>query len=146
MESIAPPLQLIAEVKRSIEQGSTAKQGVFNYIKKNQDSFASQVTKWIFLIEQGQKADAILVNIKSTHRKCLLGLLERAFNGESIYQILILLEEETILACQQEQARFLARLPFYLMVPLLFFMFPAYLILLFGPLLGQFLNQLGGQP
>ncbi|MBL7668943.1 MAG: hypothetical protein JNM39_00535 [Bdellovibrionaceae bacterium] len=145
MEGLAPPLELSSEVKRAIEKGLTAKQGVLNFIRKNQNEFSKQVIRWLNLIEQGQKTDKILTVLKSTHRRCLLQLLERGIRGESIYQQLLTLEGETILACQEEQARFLARLPFLLLVPLLFFLFPAYLILLFGPLLNQFLVQVGGQ-
>lgn len=146
MEGLAPPLQLLCEVKRAIENGATSKQGTLNFVRKYQGEFPIQIARWLNLMEQGQKTDNFLTVIPSIHRRALLQLLERGFRGESIYQPLLTMEEEIISACQDEQNRVLARLPFLLLVPLLFFMFPAYLVLLFGPLLGQFLQQLGGQP
>ncbi|MEN0059151.1 MAG: hypothetical protein AAGB31_09985, partial [Bdellovibrio sp.] len=54
------------------------------------------------------------------------------------------LEEEIIEACREEMAERLAQLPFILLVPLLLFQFPAFLLLLFGPLLNNFFHSLGG--
>jgi hypothetical protein len=100
MEGLAPPLALSSEVKRAIEKGFTPKQGVLNYVRRHQNEFSKQVIHWLNLIEQGQKTDKILTVLKSTHRRCLLQLLERGIRGESIYQQLLTFEGETIMACQ----------------------------------------------
>lgn len=150
MESLAPPLELLIEVKRNIEKGHSTRQGVLLYLKKSRSEFATDVSRWFTWVQQGQKIDSSTarqrLNCTSTSRIALFELLERGLRGESIYQQLQMLETEIKEACHDEQARYLARLPFLMLIPLLFFMFPAYLLLLFGPLLSQFLKQLGGQP
>ena len=146
MESLAPPLELLIEVKRSIEKGQSTRQGILSYIKKSKSTFRDDVSKWFIWVQQGQKIDSIMLQQRSISRKALFQLLERGLRGEAIYSQLQMMEQEIKEACQDEQAKYLARLPFLMLVPLLFLMFPAYLLLLFGPLLTEFLKQLGGQP
>lgn len=145
MESLAPPLRLLIHVKRSIERGSSVKTGILSFIKSDSEDFSSEIKQWLAHFEHGQSTKSIIDRQKSIYRRTLLTLLERGLRGDAIYQSLNLLEEETVMACQLEQAHFLSRLPFLLLLPLLFFMFPAFLLLLFGPLLGQFVSSLSGQ-
>lgn len=145
MESVAPPLKLIGAVKRSIEKGETIRLGILSYIKCSDDDFVPHVTTWMALLQQGQDPNLSLKTLQSLHRKTLLQVLERGLRGESIYNILLQLEEETIEACQDEISDKLARLPFILIIPLLLFQFPAFLLLLFGPLLQNFFHSFGGQ-
>lgn len=144
MESIAPPLVLLAAVKRAMEKGQPVRQGIQGYLKTNEGDFAKMVTRWWALLQQGQETIFLLRELQSLHRQVLLQLLERGLAGESIYNALLQLESELIEACQDELANKIARLPFLLLVPLLLFQFPAFLLLLFGPLLQNFFHSLGG--
>jgi hypothetical protein len=143
MEYIAPPLQLIAHVKRSIETGQSARNGVLNYVRTERSKFAKDVSKWLGHLDQGLPTASLLCRQRSQYRRSLLELLERGFRGESIYVYLCQLEQETIEACQDEINRKLAKLPFLLLGPLLLLQFPAFLMLLFGPLLDNFFHSLG---
>lgn len=145
MEGLAPPLELLFCVKYSIEQGRSVKAGVLVYTQKANDEFASFVTRWLSCLYQGGDPVEVTSEIRSLHRRVLLQLLERGLRGESIYGPLCLLEEELVEACHEEIAQKVAKLPFYLMIPLLLFQFPAFLILLFGPLLQNFFTSFGGQ-
>lgn len=144
MDHIAPPLQLIAYVKRSIEVGSSVRTGVLHFVRSNRTHFAKDVSKWLAHLDQGIETSTVLLAQKSQHRRSLLELLERGLRGESIYVYLCQLELETIEACQDEISRKLAKLPFLLLAPLLLLQFPAFLLLLFGPLLDNFFHSLGG--
>ena len=144
MECVAPPLALLLAVKRSIEKGQPAKNGILNYLKKEEGEFPQLVSKWLAHLQQGQVTHELLRAEKSIHRRVLLQLLERALRGESIYTPLSQLEDEIIEACNHELAQKLARLPFLLLIPLLLFQFPAFLLLLFGPLIQNFFHSLGG--
>ena len=145
MESLAPPLALILQVKHSIEKGQSVRQGILSYLKRSSDDFSPHVVQWMAVMHQGQDPNLRLSAEISMHRKTLLQLLERGLRGESIYNMLLQLEQETIEACQDEINEKIARLPFLLLVPLLLFQFPAFLMLLFGPLLQNFFHSLGGQ-
>ncbi len=144
MEYIAPSLQLISYVKRSIEVGSSVRSGIRSFVREDRSRFARDVTKWITLFDQGLEATEILQKQRSQYRRSLLDLLERGLRGESIYVFLCQLEQETIEACHDEISRKLSKLPFFLLGPLLLMQFPAFLLLLFGPLLQNFFHSLGG--
>jgi len=144
MDHIAPPLQLVANIKRSVEVGSSIRSGVLSFIQAENSHFAKDVSKWISLNDQGLDTAIILQKQRSQYRRSLLELLERGLRGESIYVYLCQLEQEIIEACQDEISRKLSKLPFLLLGPLLLMQFPAFLLLLFGPLLENFFHSLGG--
>lgn len=145
MESIAPPLALLFCVKRSLEKGKPVRHGVLNYIRQNGGDFSGHVTQWLGLIHQGKDTREFTQSIGSFHRRILLQILERGLRGEPVYNTLLQLENELVEACQDELSDKIARLPFILLIPLLLFQFPAFLMLLFGPLLQNFFHSLGGQ-
>jgi hypothetical protein len=144
MEYIAPPLQLIAEVKRAIESGASVRKGILSYIQFSRTEFSKDVSKWISWHDQGLESQIIVQKQGSQYRRGLLELLERGIRGETIYPHLIQLEIETIEACEDEITQKVTKLPFLLLVPLLLMQFPAFLLLLFGPLLENFFHSLGG--
>lgn len=141
MEGIAPPLALLISVRHSIEQGQPVKVGIQNYIAKNTGEFSFQVLQWLNLIQQGQATSKVTIQIESIYRRNLLNLLERGLKGESIYQTLVQFQDEIIEACQDEIARKIAVLPMKLLVPMLGAQFPAFIILLFGPILQNFFHS-----
>ncbi|KHD88024.1 MAG: hypothetical protein OM95_10885 [Bdellovibrio sp. ArHS] len=143
MEGLAPPLELLTCVKRAVEKGQSVKQGVLYYIKKNEGEFPAVVTQWLALLQQGYDPKDCVQGLSSLHRRTLLQILERGLRGEAIHGVLVRLEEELIEACQDEITNKIARLPFVMLVPLLIFQFPAFLMLLFGPLLQNFFHSLG---
>jgi hypothetical protein len=144
MESVAPPLALLLCVKRAIEKGQPVRVGILLYLKRFEGEFPEFLMRWMAYIQQGKDPQDILGTLTSMHRRILIQLLERGLRGEAIYPSLIQLESEIIEACQDELGTKLARLPFILLIPLLLFQFPAFLMLLFGPLLQNFFHSFGG--
>ncbi|AHI07295.1 hypothetical protein BDW_13975 [Bdellovibrio bacteriovorus W] len=143
MEGLAPPLELLMGVKRGIEQGRSIKMGIVEYIKHNEGEFSTSVLTWLAFLEQGRSPDELVKSFKSPYRRALLTVLEKGLQGESVYNTLMQLEEEIVEACGEEINDKLARLPFILMIPLLLFQFPAFLALLFGPLMNNLFHSLG---
>lgn len=143
MESVAPPLILLMAVKRAIEKGDSVKTGILNYVRKESGDFPHLVTQWLSILQQGQDTRGCLQLCSSIYRRSLLQVLERGLKGEPIYNLLNQMEEEIISACNEEISARIARLPFQMLVPLLLFQFPAFLALLFGPLLKNFFHSLG---
>jgi hypothetical protein len=144
MEGLAPPLALLLAVKRTLEKGHPTKQGIHLYLKRHQGEFVAVVTLWLALIQQGKETQGLISGISSQHRQVLLQVLERGLRGEAIYNVVLTLEEEILEACHEELTNKLARLPFILLIPLLLFQFPAFLLILFGPLLQNFFHSLAG--
>ncbi len=142
MENLAPPLQLLYHVRRQIERGMSLKGGILNYLRSVDDEFSHQVACWLSAIEKKESSHLILNQVHSVYRKELLRLLERGLAGASILHILKSLEEEILSACDNEIQNKITDLPYLAMIPLLLFQFPAFLLLLLGPLLMQLLDLL----
>jgi hypothetical protein len=142
MEDLAPPLTLIAFIKKSIEGGTSIREGIFSYLSEIKDPFSRQVRSWLLDMDREKDTAVILGELKSPQRRGLLKLLERGLKKESIYNQLLLLEQETIQACQAEIEEKLTKLPYIMMIPVLFFQFPALLLLILGPLIQNFIESL----
>ncbi len=71
----------------------------------------------------------------NAYMDALLSLLFQSRSGKAISEALLHLKEEIYLYCENKVECKLQSLPFVLLVPLLFFQFPALLLLLFGPIL-----------
>ena len=137
MEALAPPLRLVQVVRYHVECGESVRQGLKEYLNQSPDDFREQILAWLQLIERGCCTQDYMRKIKSTVRRQIITVLERGVMGDPILPILISLEEELVERSLSEIESFLGQLPFRMMLPLLFFLFPAYLVLLLGPLLMQ---------
>ncbi len=142
MEGLNPCLNLLLRCRRSIEQGRPLSLAIKGFIQNEADPFSLQVLKWISLIEQGQTTESVLNQIQSTYRRQLLEILERGLKREPVGSVLILMESEIQEACEEEIQKKLTDLPYQVMIPLLFFQFPAFLLLLLGPFLFQLVENM----
>lgn len=144
MDRLNETLWLALEARRSLEQGESVKAAVTRYLEAAGETSAARLTRrWQFCVDRGADAGVVLDGVTSPHRRALLTLLARSQRGESVFQALLELEVEIQEACQADLERHLARLPFILLVPLLFLMFPAVMILLLGPFLEILLSGFG---
>lgn len=143
MESLAPPLDLVLWIKYDLEKGLSVKFSLQNYIKKADGQFQVVLMTWLSLYEQGKPTDIVKNAQSSQIRRSLIEVLERGLKGEPILKTLELLEQEIIMACEAEIDEKVQKLPFLLLIPLLLFQLPAFLLLLFGPLLSMLLSSFG---
>ena len=141
MEGLAPPMKLVLSIKYGMDRGDSVRTALQKYFENRQDEFSQQVFKWYGLLQVGNSPQEVLSSLKSPYRKALLSVLERGLRGEPIYTVLLQLEQEMAEAARDEMERFVAVLPVKMLLPLLLLQFPAYLILLLGPLLKSFLTS-----
>jgi hypothetical protein len=142
MEGIAPPLKLLLALRNGIEKGESVRMALQKYLAYEDDELSRLVATWVSRRDQGVSTQGLLLKTPSPFRQAVLMMMDRGLNGEGIYQHVIQLEEEVIEASANELATFLSVLPMKMLIPLLLLQFPAFLILLFGPLLAQFLQQI----
>lgn len=141
MENLAPPLELLMEVRFGMEKGQPLKKTIQHYIDaRPEDPWRQQLALWIKLLEMGRASLEVTEKLTPIRRQCL-EILERGLRGESIYPQVCELEDEVFEATKLEMEEFVALLPMKSLVPLLFFQFPAFLALLLGPFLLSFLSQ-----
>ncbi|MBX2995487.1 MAG: hypothetical protein KF681_11720 [Bdellovibrionaceae bacterium] len=135
MENMTPSMRLLQTVRYSMEGGESVRMGLVAYLRLEPDSLSETVRQWLHLFERGASTEMFLQSLESPARRNLLLLLEKGLLGEPILQNLTLLGDELQEQGFAEIELFLARLPFRMMLPLLFLLFPAFLLLLLGPLL-----------
>ncbi|MBL7544697.1 MAG: hypothetical protein JNL11_12845 [Bdellovibrionaceae bacterium] len=143
MEDLAPPLELLLSVKSSIEKGKSIQEGIKRYFNvHSSQSFARFTRQWFVLIERQVSTHELVATLKSPYRRQILQLLEKGIRKEPIYNQILILEHEVYQACEREIQEKLIKLPYLVMIPVLFFQFPALLTVIFGPLLQNFIESL----
>lgn len=142
MEDLRFLLKLCLHVRVSMEGGESLRASIDRFSNFEHSKNHFKLKEWLSHHEQSDgecRADQLFAN---NHIQIFLGIMADGLMGHSIFERLKSLEEELIEVCKDAFQRELDRLPYILMVPLLLFMFPAYLLLLLGPILNMFLNQL----
>jgi hypothetical protein len=139
MEDLAPPLQLVLHLRAAIENGESVRAGLKQYLRSSQSDYASQVGKWFFKYENEETSS--FEEIRGIYRRGVLRLAERGLRGETIYPVLCEMEMELIEVSRVEIEKFVQLLPVKLLLPLMLFQFPAYMILILGPLIKNFLES-----
>ncbi|MBL7555049.1 MAG: hypothetical protein JNM24_04435 [Bdellovibrionaceae bacterium] len=156
MEDLAPPLELLLVVKSSIEKGKSIQDGIKRYLSTQSGhvfanqmfrsaeprSFVAITRQWFLLIERQMATQELVAGVKSIYRRQLLQLLEKGIRKEPIYNQILILEHEIYQACEREIQEKLIKLPYLVMIPVLFFQFPALLTVIFGPLVQNFIESL----
>lgn len=138
MEDLAPPLQLVLTVKGVIENGESVRMGIRRFISQTDSDWSRLLARWFLMVENQQRTDTLINELSSPYRVALLQVLEKGLRGETIHPILCELEKELIEVSKLEIEKHISLLPLKMLVPLLLFQFPAYLILVFGALLRSF--------
>jgi hypothetical protein len=144
MEGLNPPLKCLIEIHSALSNGETVRVGLSRYLSivPLHDEFASSIRRFLFAWDQGQDWRVVVNAIKSAYRRALLELCATALAGQPILPHLEELRQELMSAANAEIGEHLELLPIKMLVPLLLFQFPAFLLLLFGPLLVRLLEEM----
>jgi hypothetical protein len=145
MENIAPPLELIIEVRFGLEKGQALKKTLQNYASdcfstdKESIKWRQFIQKWLLNLEFGQSTTEIKKKLNPV-RQQIIEVLEMGLRGESIYPQICALEDELFEAAKFEIEEHTSVLAIKSLIPLLMFQFPAFLVLLMGPFVAQFFD------
>ncbi|MCM2282141.1 MAG: hypothetical protein NDI61_09880 [Bdellovibrionaceae bacterium] len=142
MENLNPALRCLIEMQSALQNGETVRAGLLRYTQSASDDFASQVRRFLFDWEQGRDWRPAVQSIASANRRALLELAACALSGQAIHTHLCELRMEIQAACESEIKEHIDMLPLRMLFPLLLLLFPSYLVLLFGPVLAQFVREL----
>lgn len=141
METLVPEVLLLAQVlRRNLETGRSTRKALEIYIDTYRSPWARQIQQFLFCWDEKKDLKEALLPKMTLHQRALLELCWMALRGGSIYERLLEVEKELHIACEEEILRKTSQLPFLLMIPLLFFQLPAFLLLLFGPILKTFME------
>lgn len=143
MEDLTPPLlRAVQEVKMVLRSGKSMNEAFQTYLNQNHDEFAADLRQLWFLRNRASLQTTL--SLPTYLQRAFWQLIERGLDGEPTIDELSRLEDEIQQAAEMEIEDHLSSLPFKTLIPLLLFQFPAYLLLLLGPLLRQLRHHLGG--
>ncbi len=146
MNDVAPPLACVLEMQHALRSGEPARAGAVRYLQgfrqSSKDEFARTLRRILFAWDQGADWRAEMARLRSPYRRAVCDALVRSLGGQSIGTRLDELREEIELACELEVRRHVDLLPLKALAPLLLLEFPAFLLLLFGPLLLRMTKEL----
>ena len=141
MVCLAPPLKAVLEIRLQMENGVSVSQAIRLYSQRNLDEpFAKGLGFWLFSKETGKNFNE--KSFDTFYRRRLIDLLNQGLKGEPILEALCDLEKDLIFVVNEDMEQHLQKLPLISLIPLLLFEFPAFFLLLVGPLLLNLLSAL----
>ena len=141
MVCLAPPLKAVLEIRLHIENGVSVSQAIRIYSQRNVfEPFAKDLGLWLFAQERGKSCPVKSFN--TFYRKRLIDILTCGLQGEPILSALCDLEKDLIFAVNEDIEQHLQKLPLLSLIPLMLLEFPAFFLLLVGPLLLNLLSAL----
>ncbi len=127
-------------MKRSLFQGKSLRDALLLYISEEPKGFAASLAIWLNYFESNSLAVLPDLQLSSDYQKSLLVCFEAGMNGQPIQVQLEQLTQEVEAASLLEIDAHIASLPLKALLPVFLFQFPAFLLLIFGPVLSQLLN------
>jgi hypothetical protein len=134
MEGLAPSLQYCLDLELYLEVGESVRTSIVSLQRATPSSFSSRAAELLCAFDQGAGLEATLQDLNSPYERTILEILARGLTGEPILSAIRVIRQELEVAAAVELDQYMAKLPLLSLVPLLFLLLPAFLILLFGPL------------
>ena len=134
MDSLIPPtLEAIRHIRWQLMTGQSVRLAVSSYLQEANHELARQLRYLLARQAQMTLSPSDKVFAKPVHRS-LWELIERGLQGQPIADSLACLEEEVESMALRDLEGHVATLPLKALIPLLGLQFPAFIILLLGPI------------
>ncbi|MGE0527275.1 MAG: hypothetical protein AB7G93_22230 [Bdellovibrionales bacterium] len=144
MDALTPPLlTAIRETRWLVSSGRSMRESFRMYLDSTNDSLAAHLRQRWILKWQTPHHSTSLTPFPSHYQSVFWEIVERGCAGQPVLESLVALEEEVELAAQAELDHHLATLPFKALIPLMTLQFPAFLLVLLGPLWREFNRAMG---
>lgn len=140
MEGLAPSLAYCLELELFLESGHSVRSAMMKLSHESTLPLFNQAIELLATFDRGHDVTSITQGVRSPFDRALLEVLVRGLRGEPILAAIRILREEIERASTIELDHYMAKLPMLALVPLLLFLLPSFLILLFGPLF-QLMSQ-----
>ncbi len=139
MAHIVPSISFVKTLKRHLQSGKSVGFAIDQSILEETSEFSVLVQKW--KAQLGKTNQENCLPVETHYQRGLFEILRCGLDGAPIFELLADLEAEMLIEFERQWKSYLERLPLLLSLPLLLFFFPAYIILMFGPLITQFLME-----
>ena len=143
MEDLALLFECAMEIRAALQTGRSANQGASRFLSRRRGPFSQKLQKVLYLIDHHKEYSEIAQFAESPLQRGLFFLLVRSQRGETILAELQILILEMRSASESQLEEFAQSMPIVMLMPLLTLQFPAFLILLLGPILSDLSRSLG---
>lgn len=138
MVHIVASISFIKNFRQGLESGQSVARSLEAGLSKESNPFTAKLHHWYACHRAGQNVPH---RMKTDYQVLLLEILVQGLEGCPVHEAIEALERDMEVEFERQWKFYLESLPAKLSLPLLFFFFPAYLILMFGPLLSKFLME-----
>lgn len=143
MEDLAPPLRFVLTLRMGIENGQSIQSTIRQFIEEfPSNSFSILLEQWLTATRTHSSPSLKHSSQWTPWSQIVLDIVHLGLKGNPILEDIKQLEKDLAQACEDQIQRELQTLPFIALIPILFCQFPAYLVLLLGPWLGDLIDQL----
>lgn len=142
MDFIAPPLKTVLFLRMQIGNGVSVHGALREYLISENDSFRSELLTWY---QKKQSDPGILYDSPRFFRKQVVQTIERGLRGEPVDRIFQELESEMLEISREDMEAHMDRLPSLMLIPLMVFQLPGFLLILLGPVFARLFESLGVQ-
>jgi|GEM_PF-1589283 len=138
MENLSPTWIVLSRIKFKILSGHSIRTALLESSRSLNNDFERNLYLW------AQKHPSPFPKMQrlTSSQQSLIFLLDEGLNGKPIYESLQALEEDVHASLLAEIQEHIDKLPFLSLIPMLFFVGPAFFLLLLGPLLASLLKGL----
>lgn len=137
MECVAPLADLLIHAISELELGHSTKTTLISFINNSQSKLSERLSLMIIAQEKSKK----IAFQGSQYEQFAFQIFWKGLQGYPINNQLHELHKEVLDLCREDMNHHLESMPFKMLLPLLFFAFPSFLILILGPLINQLINM-----
>lgn len=137
-QNMIPPLDCAHHVARGLARGEAVRNSVLNFCEQSGGEFSNRLRASVGLYLLGEKDRARDLAGATACQRLLWRILVQGLDGQSIGAPLEVCIREMQSSLLDQTERQLQTLPLRLLMPLILLLFPAFLIVLLGPLILQF--------
>lgn len=141
MDFLAPSYQMLLQIRHNVESGVAINEAIRRAAFSRENDFNHRLIHW-WTAKQRGATPMIQDLFRAPLQRHLVETLDRGLCGEPILTRLNELEEEMRLSMIDTIERHLQKLPVIMLLPLTGLVFPSFMLLLLGPLLGELMRSL----
>ena len=141
MENLTFLHRHLFELRFYLKMGWSFRRSLVECLERHDDSVSCEVKKIIFMMDHGHDWRGYQGQMPCPFMRTFIDIVQAGCSGIPIYEKICCVEKAVEDQLSDRLESDLQSLPIKSMLPILFIMFPSYLILLFGPLLK---NMIGG--
>jgi hypothetical protein len=142
MEYLAAPLECAIELQSAIKAGESVRTGAQRFAGTFKCEFTHRVQRLLYVVDDKESLKQATELAHTPLQRALFLLIVRGCHGEPVGSAIEALISEMRQTSETQIEEHIQALPLKMMLPILLLQFPAFLILLLGPMFLEFVGRM----